>query len=336
MGQKVTNVISRRGILAGSAGLALAAIAGCSSGSSTSSRSTTSASSGKLEKTDVVVATVPALTNMGLFLAQLNGFFAAEGLHVTIEPIVSSTTAITNQLHGSIDVTAGAYVSYILSQATNPSAFAWQILAEGSISQPGSQQVLVPKTSPVKTIADLKGKTVGANITKNIGTLLIQSVLSEHGVNPSGVNLVAVPFPDMAASLSKGDIAAGWFDEPFLSFAQLKIGARTLFDTCQGATTDFPISGYMVTKAWTEKYPNTAAAFVRAINKGQELADTSRTDCEKASIHFGKGITPEVASVLTFDSYPTGVDVTRLQRVPNVMQQFGLLDKHFDISVMTS
>jgi len=322
-------------MLASGAGLALAAIAGCSSGSSTSSGSTTSAGS-TLEKSKLLVATVPAVTNMGLFLAQQNGFFAAEGLDVTIQSIQSSTVAITNQLHGSVDVTAGAYVSYILAQSKNPSLISWRILSEGSISQPGSQQVLISKNSSVTSIADLKGKTIGSNILDNIGTLLIQSVLSENGVSPSSVNLVAVPFPDMASSLSKGDIDAGWFDEPFLASAQLTTGAKALFDTSQGATSDFPISGYMATKAWVEKYPNTAAAFVRAISKGQQLADTSRTDSEKAAVKFIKGISPGVSSVLTFDSYPSGVDVTRLQRMPNVMQQFGLLKQHFDISAMVS
>jgi NitT/TauT family transport system substrate-binding protein len=320
-------------MLAGSAGAALAAaIAGCSSSSS----ATTDGSSGGVEKPNLTVAAVPAVTNMGLFLAKQYGYFKAEGLNVTIQSVQSSTTAIAAQLHGTVDVTAGAYVSYVNAQAESSGAISWRILSEGSVSQPGSQEVLVAPKSSIKTIGDLKGKTVGANITKNVGTLLVQSALTDNNVPVSSVNLIAVPFPDMASSLMKGDIDAGWFDEPFLSAAQLTDGAQELFDTCQGSTTDFPMSGYMVTKAWAEKYPRTAAAFTKAIGKGQTLADSNRADDEKAASTFIKGVSAKVASLITFDTYPTGVDQARLQRVADVMQQFGLLKKSFDMSAMIS
>jgi NitT/TauT family transport system substrate-binding protein len=231
-----------------------------------------------------------------------------------------------------VDITAGAYVSYISSASSG--AVQWKILNEGSISQPGSQQVLVSSKSSIKKITDLKGKTIGANAKDNIGQLLVQSVMSENGISPGDYNVTAIPFPDLAGSLENGSIDAGWFDEPFLTSAQMTIGAKTLFDTCQGATTDFPMSGYMATKSWAEKYPNTAAAFVRAVNKGQQLADTNRTDAQKTCESAIKGVTSQVAAALTFDSYPTGIDQTRLQRVANVMEQFGLLKSKFDMSAM--
>jgi NitT/TauT family transport system substrate-binding protein len=322
-------------MLAGGAGLALAAIAGCSNNSTSSGSTTASGSSGsKLEKTSLTVATVPAVTNMGMFIANQFGYFREEGLDLTIKVVPTSTSAVDDQIHGSVDITAGAYVSYIADQAKSGGAVEWKILNEGSISQPGSQQVLVSSKSSIKKISDLKGKKIGANALDNVGQLLVQSVLSENGISPSEYSIVAVAFPDMAGSLENGSIDAGWFDEPFLTTAQLKYGAKTLFDTCQGATTDFPMSGYMVTKSWAEKYPNTAAAFVRAVNKGQQLADTNRTDAQQTCEKAIKGVTSQVAAALTFDSYPTGVDETRLQRVANVMQQFGLLKSKFEISAM--
>jgi NitT/TauT family transport system substrate-binding protein len=151
----------------------------------------------------------------------------------------------------------------------------------------------------------------------------------------SAVKLVAVPFPSMASALAKADIDAGWFDEPFLSAAK-HIGARELFDTCQGATTGFPISGYMATNAWAKRYPRTAAAFTRAISKGQSLANASRTDDERAAPTYIKGIPPKVATSITFDSYPASVDTARLQGVANTMQRFGLLGQRFDMSAMTA
>lgn len=157
-----------------------------------------------------MVATVPAVMNMGLFLAKSQGFFQAEGLNVNIQPVQSSTVAVAGQLHGSIDITAGAYVSYILAQAGTSSAASWHILAEGAISRPRSQQVLVAKNSPIKSMAQ-QGKTVASNILDNIGTLLVQSALTEHNIPVSSVNWSRCPFPTWRPPWSRETYDLVWW-----------------------------------------------------------------------------------------------------------------------------
>jgi len=324
-------LVTRRTALTAGFVLAAAGAAACGSSSPT----TSTAAQRKVEKPHLNVAVVPAVTNMGLFLAQKHGFFAAEGLHITINKVTSSSTAISSQLHGSTDVTAGAYVSYILAQAHSSGAINWRILAEGSVSQQHSQQILIRAGSPIRTVHDLKGKKIAANIKGNVGELLIDSMLQQNDMKPASVTVVEEPFPSMAAALEAKAIDAGWFDEPFLSIAQTKYGAQALYDTGTGATANFPISGYMATQAWAQKYPNTAAAFVRAITKGQLLADGSLADDQATVGQFIEGVTPQIAGLITFDTYPTGVSQIRIQRVADVMKQFGLLQQRFDVSVMT-
>ena len=324
--------MSRRGLLG--AGAAVLVSAGCSSDKTSTGSKTTSTGS-KIEKPDLTVAAVQAVTNAGLYIAAQHGLFTAEGLKVTIAPIVSSTVTIAAQLKGTVDVTAGAYESYILAEAHSSGAISWRVLTEGALSKAGSQAVLVASGSPIKTVADLKGKTVAANILDNVGTLLIQSMLTANKVPLSSVKLVAVPFPSMTAALKSGEIDAGWFDQPFLSQAKSTIGAKTLYDTSQGTTKDFPISGFMSTRSWYQKYPNTAAAFIKAIRKGQSLANTSRADVNKAVPAYTK-VTAKTAALMTLDDYPTTLDAARLQHVADVMHQFGLLKTTFNTSAMTS
>jgi NitT/TauT family transport system substrate-binding protein len=319
-----TSTITRRTAIA--AGLGTLALAGCGTSGSPGA--------GPVEKPDLTVAVVPAITNLGLFLAQTSGFFAAEGLRVKIVNIVSSSTAIAEQRRGTIDVTAGAYVSYIQAQATGGGAVAWHILSEGSLSQQSSQQILIAGDSPVQSLDDLRMGSVGVNIVGNIATLLVDSALASHNIPVTAVHQKAVPFPHMALALKEGRIVAGWFDEPFLSEAQATIGAQSLYDTGQQPTQEFPISGYIATKAWTRRYPRTAQAFVRAITQGQLLADSSRPATEQAMTHFITGLSAEIASMVTVDSYPVGVDPVRIQRVADVMHEFGLLQRPFDTSVM--
>ena len=86
----------------------------------------------------------------------------------------------------------------------------------------------------------------------------------------------------MAQELSQGLVAAATLPEPFASIAEQQFGAVPLADLDQGATTDFPIEGYVVTKAWAQQNPNTLERFLAALSAGQEIADTDRGAVEKA------------------------------------------------------
>ena len=208
------------------------------------------------------------------------------------------------------------------------------ILAEASLMQPRAQEVLTLPGSPIKTIADLKGKRIGVNVLDNIGTLLVSSVLADNAMTASQVHFVAIPFPKMADAMKAHQVDAAWLPEPFISAAQVGIGAEELFDADRGATQNLPIAGYVVTQAWAKKYPKTAAAFDRAIAKAQAIADTNRAAVERALIAY-TGVSPMIASVMAIDSYPPRVDPIRIQRVADAMLRFKLLKHPFDVTQMT-
>jgi NitT/TauT family transport system substrate-binding protein len=313
------------GTVLAAAGLAALA-AGCTTGSSTAQLT------GSLEKTNLVVASVPVADEAGLYVAQQQGFFSAAGLHVTLVNVVSSATAISGQLDGRYDITGGNYVSYILAAAKAHADL--RIIAEGSVLQPHAEAILTPAGSPVTTIAGLRGKTIGVNVQNNIGAILVGSALEENGVPLADVHLKAVPFPEMATALRKHQVDAAWLVEPFVSSAEQLTGAQELFDVDQAATANFPIAGYATTRAWVQKYPRTAAAFTQALEKGQALADSNRPDAEQAMETYA-GVSRQTVGIMALYTYPLGVDRIRLQRVADAMTRFGLLQQPFNIGQLT-
>jgi NitT/TauT family transport system substrate-binding protein len=139
----------------------------------------------------------------------------------------------------------------------------------------------------------------------------------------------------MAQQLAAGKIAAAAMPEPFATAAEQQYGAVKLADLNQGATEEFPIQGYVATRAWATANPNTLKAFVTALEQGQEIADTSRPAVEQAmeSLNgpMNGQIAPIVAAVMALNNYPIGIDKARLQRVADEMFQFGLLHTRFDV-----
>ena len=280
----------------------------------------------KPEETDVTVAAIPAVDLAGLYIAQDEGLFGEQGLHVTIEKIASSQAIITDQLKGAVDISAGSYVPYIAAQAAGAR---FHILAEASTLGPGSRALVVSANSPITTVGQLVGRRIGLNGTNSIGTLLVSALLAQHGVSPKKVHFVTDPagFPAMPGELNHGVWSAAFLSEPYVTVAAERYGEQVLADLDQGDLMNFPIDGYVATQAWAQRYPKTAAAFVRAIEEGQLLAETDAAAVQAAMGKYDN-LPPIVTAAIVPSRYPIGpVNQTRIQRVATAMFQFGMLSR---------
>jgi NitT/TauT family transport system substrate-binding protein len=93
--------------------------------------------------------------------------------------------------------------------------------------------------------------------------------------------------------------------------------------------------GYAVTKAWAKANPNTLKAFDTALEAGQQIADTDRQAVEAAYVALPQGqgqVDRRTAAIMALSNYPLGVTPVRLQRVADVMKQFGFLKSSFNIN----
>lgn len=287
-----------------------------------------SSSVGGLEKTTLKIAAVPAMDSAGLYIAQQRGFFAQEGLHVQIAPAISSADVITQQLHGQWDITAGAYPSYISADENNPHA-QLKVLVAGSTMAPNIQEIVVPGGSKITKMSQLSGKTVTLNATKNIGQLLVTSMLQDNAVPVDTVHFNVQPFPKMGKLLAEHKLTAAWLPEPFISEFEEQYGVTPLADANQGAAESLPIEGYVVTQSWLNKYPHTAEAFKIAMEKAQAVAASDANAVQKSMTAFAQ-VPPLAASVLPSPGFPTDTQAGPLQRVITLMVELKLLNQGYN------
>ena len=289
-------------------------------------------STASTEKGDLVVATVPTASSAGLYIAQQQGFFRQAGLNVKIVSVGSGAGVTADLLNGGIDVLNGAYAGFIAAQAHGAGTF--RILADGYAGAPHVDEIVVMPGSGITTAAQLKGKTIAVNALGSIAALLVSSSLAADGIPPSQVHMVAIPFPDMPAALKAHRIDAAYLAEPYVSQVEAQIGGQELLDVNQGATQDFPISGYVATQKWFQRYPKTAEAFARAVDRGQAIADTSRPAVENVLTSYTP-IKRPIAAIMSLGNFPTSVETVHLQRVADLMFSFGQLRQRFDVAAMT-
>src|SRR3954464_11844605 len=92
---------------------------------------------------------------------------------------------------------------------------------------PEAEAILVPKDSPLKSVADLKGKNVALNKGSNVHYLLVKA-LEKAGVGYSEIKTSFLPPADARAPVEKGAAAAWVIWDPFLAAAEAATGARQL------------------------------------------------------------------------------------------------------------
>jgi ABC-type nitrate/sulfonate/bicarbonate transport system substrate-binding protein len=95
-------------------------------------------------------------------------------------------------------------------------------------------QFLARDDSPIKTIKDLKGKTLGINGFSGSGHLWTKAALEQAGIAEDEVTLVPLPFLAQGEALKAGKIDVGMFPQPFYAMAAKAGGTRTIFTSKTG------------------------------------------------------------------------------------------------------
>ncbi|NIK77747.1 sulfonate transport system substrate-binding protein [Paenibacillus castaneae] len=130
-------------------------------------------------------------------------------------------------------------------------------------ASPESEGIIVPKNSPIKSVADLKGKTVVLNKGSNVHYLLVKQ-LEKAGVDYKDVNVKFLPPADARAAFEKGSVDAWVIWDPFLAAAQTATGG-TLLANGTGVVSNHEF--YLATRSFAEKYPDIVQILLEEANK---------------------------------------------------------------------
>src|ERR1700755_3553649 len=92
---------------------------------------------------------------------------------------------------------------------------------------PKGEAILVPKDSPLKSVADLKGRKVALNKGSNVHYLLVKA-LEKAGVKYSEIEPVFLAPADARAAFERGAVQAWAIWDPFQAAAEASTNAREL------------------------------------------------------------------------------------------------------------
>ncbi|PHK93131.1 sulfonate ABC transporter substrate-binding protein [Pseudoroseomonas rhizosphaerae] len=151
---------------------------------------------------------------------------AAQGVRVEwAGPFAAAAPALEALNAGSIDITAGSSPACVtaLSAGIPMVIFAYQKMS------PAAEGILVKRDSPIRTLAELRGRSVAVN-RGGTGEYLLVRALERHGIDPASVRRAYLTPSDSGAAFAQGHVDAWASWDPFIAIALRAYDARVLAD----------------------------------------------------------------------------------------------------------
>jgi ABC-type nitrate/sulfonate/bicarbonate transport system substrate-binding protein len=207
-------------------------------------------------------------------MAKIKGYFEQEGLDVTIDSGNGSAAAVVRIASGAYDVALGDLSALMEFMGNNPGETRMQAVYQLYDELPLAYFTL--KSSGVKTIADLAGKSVASanfEVTRKLWPVISRAA----GIPADSVKWVTIDPNLRVNAVLKGDaIACGGFLNVPLEFTTRGVKAE---DVVMMKVSDTGLRGYgngvIVSTKLIADNPRAVAGFVRATNRAfrEGLAD---------------------------------------------------------------
>jgi len=148
-------------------------------------------------------------------LAKQLGYFAQQGLDVTLIDEASGQSSENEVLAGQVDAGSGSYNHTIELQAAGKQM---ESVVQLDIAPGEAEVVSAKEAGQIHSISDLKGKNLGVTELGSGTQTLTTALLHKVGITPDQVHFIPVGAGDtFIAAMQQGRIDAGMTTEPTIS-----------------------------------------------------------------------------------------------------------------------
>jgi NitT/TauT family transport system substrate-binding protein len=278
----------------------------------------------------VTIGLIPIVDVAPIYLGIEQGFFEEQDIELTIELAQGGAALVPAVMSGQYQFGFSNVVSMMVASS---SGLPVRLVGPGvrSTSEQGADfnGVAVPGNSPIRTAADLEGKTVGVNTLNNICGVSINESVRKAGGDPTTLNYVEIPPPDMPAALDAGQIDATCMSEPFLS-GYLARGGRTVASSYTDVAPDADIGVYFTSAELLQSDPDLVERFTEALAESEAYAQEHPDETRDTATTY-TNLTAEQVAGVTLPRFPTEFNRESLERIAELAEQDGLLAEPVDL-----
>jgi NitT/TauT family transport system substrate-binding protein len=274
-------------------------------------------------QTKILIGYTGANAFVPSFVAKEKGFFAKNGLDVTLQRMPTGSTIPAALFANSLQV--GTLTAPIFLSA-NESGIELVILAGASLQSKANPTagVVARTDSGIRKPADFKGKKVGSPGVNGAQDLLFKKWLKNNNVDWKSVTYVDVPFPQMGDMIKGGQIDAALPVEPFVGrIVGTKAGYLVAHYPVQVAD-NYLESFYAVTKKWAEANAPAVKSFRAAMSEAVAFTKSTPDEAKKTQIAY-LGLPEAVIARLPLATYTVDVRPEQIEFWVGITHELGYI-----------
>ncbi|WP_223813111.1 MULTISPECIES: sulfonate ABC transporter substrate-binding protein [Pantoea] len=232
---------------------------------------------------------------------------------------------------GSIDLAATGDAPPTFAQA----AQADLVYLGHSPANPKTEAIVVPADSPIKSVADLKGKRVALNKGSDVNYLLV-TALEQAGLTYKDITPVYLPPADARAAFQRGAVDAWVIWDPYYAEVETNAHAR-LLKSAEGLVPHYTF--YLASRKFAETYPHIATEVVDELGSLSQWANQNQEEAAKimsTSTGLPQPIWQRALARMPFGAERMTPEVfTQQQALADTFTRIGLLPVKVDIRSAT-
>ena len=224
-------------------------------------------SAGHAEET-IKLGVVRSMANGALLMAQEKGYFKEAGIKLDLEYLQSSATGMASLAQGQLNIIAGGVsAGYFNALAKNLPI----IITVDRVTTPIGHNLMIRPDlkDQVKSIKDLKGKTIASNAPGSISTYEIGKIMETVGMSINDVEIKNIPFGQYAVALKNKAVDGVLAIPPFTYALQANKLAIPFANSDELVKpTPLTIAVHLVNTDWAKPRQAELRKFYAAVTRG--------------------------------------------------------------------
>jgi sulfonate transport system substrate-binding protein len=204
-------------------------------------------------------------------------------------------------------------------------------------ASPHGEAVIALATSPIRHVADLRGKRIALNKGSNVHNLLVR-VLAANGLTIHDVQPVYLMPSDARAAFENGSVDAWAIWDPYLAAAETALPTRKIADgvTDDGKVIDENREYFLAAREYARANPTVIAALMQDLGETESYAAAHRSDVVRIlapAMRMDPAAVKRAIDRLAFGVSPvTAANFASQQDIADLFAGLKLIPKQIDLS----
>jgi NitT/TauT family transport system substrate-binding protein len=221
-----------------------------------------SQTSGPGTSESLTIGKMPIESAALIYIAKDQGFFADNGINMTIRDYTTGPAAINGLLNDEVDLACASEYTVLGSEFKKEN-----VTIIGCIDKYQTFYLIGRRDRGIENVSDLRGKKIGL-IRGSISEFDLGRFLNLHGINLQEVTLVDVQPAQSVDAIANGSIDAFINNQPYADAVEKFLGDNGIAWPAQNNQS--AMIAVLCRNGWADSHPEQINRFLKALNQAED------------------------------------------------------------------